>query len=394
MTIFRRMLARLRQASGGQAAWVLAAVTLVPGLASAQPTAPSIPGCIVPPDKLPSGGYALICVPPPTLWNGQLIVFAHGYVPVFQDLGFYNLEVPGTNLLLPQLVMGLGYAFATTTYRQNGLAILEGVDDIRELIAAFPSPVPTHVAGVSEGGLVATLLAERWPDLFRSAVAACAPIGSFRGQVDTVGDFRVLFDYFFPGVIPGPPVSIPGTPIRIPAEVIAGWQTVYIPRILTALATYPGRAAELMKVSRAAFDPADPTTIGRTAVNLLTYNVLGTNDAAEKLGGNPFGNRFRLYFGSSNDLRLNLQVQRFTASPVARAAMEHYETNGNLSIPLVTLHTTKDELIPFWHELLYLPKVDLSDRGRFLPIPVSRYGHCNFTANEIVTAFGLAVGQP
>jgi hypothetical protein len=35
--------------------------------------------------------------------------------------------------------MGLGYAFATTTYRQNGLAILEGVDDIRELVAAFPS---------------------------------------------------------------------------------------------------------------------------------------------------------------------------------------------------------------------------------------------------------------
>jgi pimeloyl-ACP methyl ester carboxylesterase len=334
---------------------------------------------------LPSGALSLICVPPVD-WNGELVVFAHGYVPVNRPLSFANLQLQdGTPL--PQLVMGLGYAFATTTYRQNGLAILEGVDDIRELVAAFPSPVRTHVAGVSEGGLVASLLAERWPELFASAVAACGPIGSFRAQINSFGDFRVLFDYFFPGVIPG-------SPIDVPPAVIAAWQTVYVPRILATLAANPERAAELMKVSQAAVDPADPTTVARTTINMLSYNVLGANDAIAKLGGNPFGNRFRLYFGSTNDFRLNLQVQRFTASPVARVALDRYETSGNLSIPLVTLHTTRDEVIPFWHELLYLPKVNLSGRGRFFPIPVFRYGHCNFTANEVLTAFGLAVRQP
>ena len=140
--------------------------------------------------------------------------------------------------------------------------------------------------------------------------------------------------------------------------------------------------------------PANPATIANTTINMLRYNVRGTNDAVEQLGGNPFGNRLRLYVGSSNDFRLNLLVQRFTASPVARAALAQYETNGNLRIPLVTLHTTADEVIPFWHELLYLPKVDLSDRGRFLPIPAFRYGHCNFTPTEVLTAFGLAVQQP
>jgi pimeloyl-ACP methyl ester carboxylesterase len=369
------------------ASLLAATLLLVPVSASAQPTIPE--GCT--PGVL-GKALTLVCVPPAG-WNGELVVFAPGYVPITRPLGFYYLALPdGT--LLPELVMSLGYAFATTSYSQNGLAILEGVDDIRALLAAFPSPVRTHVAGVSEGGLVATLLAERWPDLFASAFAACGPIGSFRAQIDSVGDFRVLFDYFFPGVIPGPPVSIPGTPIRIPQTVIDNWQEVFVPKILVALAQNPGRAAELIKVSRAAVDPADPTTIPETVINLLTYNVLGANDAAGKLGGNPFGNRFRLYFGSSNDLRLNLQVQRFTASPVARAALDRYETNGDLSIPLVTLHTTRDEVVPFWHELLYLPKVDLSDRGRFLPIPVARYGHCNFTANEVVTAFGLAVRQP
>jgi hypothetical protein len=60
----------------------------------------------------------------------------------------------------------------------------------------------------------------------------------------------------------------------------------------------------------------------------------------------------------------------------------------------VTLHTTGDEVIPFWHELLYLPKVDLSGRGRFFPIPAVTYGHCNFSAEQVVTAFALAVRQP
>jgi hypothetical protein len=127
---------------------------------------------------------------------------------------------------------------------------------------------------------------------------------------------------------------------------------------------------------------------------MLGYNILGTNDAVGKLGGNPFGNRARWYFGSRNDLRLNLSVKRFTASPVAREALRNYETNGDLSIPLVTLHTTADEVVPFWHELLYLPKVDLSGRGRFFPLPAFRYGHCNFTTNEVLGAFLLAVKQP
>jgi pimeloyl-ACP methyl ester carboxylesterase len=376
MTMFRRTLA----------AALLAGATLLPAAASAQPTIPPIPGCER--HQLSTGAFTLICVPPPEMWNGELVVFAHGYIPSSNPvLDFYHLALPdGT--LIPQLVLGLGYAFATTTYRQNGLAILEAVDDIRDLVAASPPAVRTHVAGVSEGGLVATLLAERWPELFDSAIAACAPIGSFRAQIDSVGDFRVLFDYFFPGVIPV------GSAISSPPALIAAWPLLAVKTIPEALAANPAAALELMRVSRAAYDPADPTTIGRTTVSLLSYNVLGANDAAKKLGGNPFGNRLRWYFGSSNDLRLNLSVKRFTAFPVARAALNQYETNGNLSIPLVTLHTTGDELIPFWHELLYLPKVDLSGRGRFFPIPAVRYGHCSFTANEVLTAFGLAVRQP
>ena len=361
---------------------VLAIALLVPVSALAQTPAP-LP-CAE--GTLPSGAKSLICVPP-VGWNQQLVVYAPGYAAPGPVLNFRDLTLGGVNL--PALVLSQGYAFATTSYRQNGLAILEGADDIRELVTAFTvtvaPPQRTFMTGGSEGGLVAALLLEQSPGMFSSGLAACSPIGTFRGQVNYIGDFRVLFDYFFPEVIPG-------TAIDIPFYVVRDWATDYLPAALAALQANPARALELMRTSGAAFDPSNAVaTIGLTAAHLLTYNIVSTTDAAVKLGGNPYGNQFKLYLGSSNDLRLNLRVERFAASAAAVAEMKKYETTGNLTRRLVTLHTTADDLVPFVHEPLYLAKVFLTGHSGLVPLPVKRYGHCNFNANELLTAFALTV---
>jgi hypothetical protein len=172
------------------------------------------------------------------------------------------------------------------------------------------------------------------------------------------------------------------------------WTSTYVPAIRNAFIANPGKALELMRVSRAAYDPANLLTVIQAATSILQYNVLGLPDGIATLGGNPYGNRGRWYFGSSNDLRLNLLIKRYDAAPAAVAAMGAYETNGDLSIPLVTIHTTADEIAPFAHQLLYLPKVDLTARGRFVPIPIARYGHCNFTASEVGLSLLFAVNLP
>jgi pimeloyl-ACP methyl ester carboxylesterase len=328
----------------------------------------------------------MICVPP-VGWNRQLVVYAPGYAAPVPELNFHDLVLGGVDLRV--LVLSQGYAFATTSYRQNGLAILEGVEDIRELVTAFTTrvalPQRTFMTGGSEGGLVAALLMEQSPEMFTSGLAACGPVGTFRGQVNYVGDFRVLFDYFFPEVIPG-------TAIDIPFYVVLQWGTKYLPDALKALQGNPARALELMRTSGAAYDPANAVaTIAETAAQLLTYNVISTTDAALKLGGNPYGNQFKLYLGSSNDLRLNLRIERFAASAAAVAEMKKYETTGNLTKRLVTLHTTADGLVPFVHEPLYLAKVLLTGHSGLVPLPVKRYGHCTFNANELLTAFALTV---
>src|ERR1035438_6150996 len=106
----------------------------------------------------------------------------------------------------------------------------------------------------SEGGLVTTLSAEQLPSVYNGAGAACGPIGNFQSQIDYFGDFRVVFDYFFPGVIPG-------NAVNIPVEVIADWATVYIPKISLALASNPSATAQLINVLKAPVT-SDPTTVG------------------------------------------------------------------------------------------------------------------------------------
>ncbi len=358
---------------------IVAAATLQPARAYA-----AIPGaCTI--GTLPSGAQSMICVPS-SGWNGALVVLAHSYVAVTEPLTFADLSLPG-GLSVPVVVQSLGYAFTTTTYRQNGLSILEGVDDIRELIAAFHDahgvPTKTHQIGVSEGSLVTALLAEQSPTLLTSGLAMCGPIGSFQALIDYFGDFRVLFDYFFPGILIG-------SPHHIPPPLMANWETQYVPAITAAIVAHPGRALQLLRVANAPYDPADPSTIVSTTHDILWRSIFATNDAIQKLGGNPYGNRGRWYSGSTDDVQLNRHVQRLVESPVARAAVRAYETSGDLTIPLVTLHTTGDDVIPFSQEVMYSLKLSPFGLTLFTPVQIARYGHCNFTAAEILGAFALA----
>ena len=113
-----------------------------------------------------------------------------------------------------------------------------------------------------------------WPSgrrMFSSALAACGPIGSFRQQINYLGDFRALFDYFFPGVV------LPGSPVSMPPAAGFAYDGAIVPCQRTRRCAPTRRQAlELMRVSHVAHDPADPETVARPATNLLRYNVSGS----------------------------------------------------------------------------------------------------------------------
>lgn len=337
---------------------------------------------------LQHGALYRICFPSP--WNGDLVLYAHGHVPASRDLALPDDRVGSHSLAAT--VNGLGYAYGTTSYRRNGLLGPEGVEDLVELEATVrrlyrPDPGRTVLVGVSEGGMVAGLAAERHPGRFDGALSVCGPVGDLRGQLDYFVGFRVVFDYLFPEVIPG-------TAVAIPAEVVALWDEKYAPAVVLALVADPVAARELISITGAPIERDDEMAIAVTAVGILWYNVTGTANAQQRLGGQPFDNSVGIYSGSSDDAALNAGVARFTADPAALAAMNEFETTGNLQMPLVTLHTTGDPIVPFEQQALYAAKVRRAGTTSLLTqTAVERYGHCNLEAGELLGAFSGLIDQ-
>jgi pimeloyl-ACP methyl ester carboxylesterase len=341
-----------------------------------------------------SGAVFRICMPDAGKWNGNLVIWAHGYVAFNEPVG-----IPEGQLVLPDgssladLVTGLGFGFATTSYSVNGLAVRQGLEDVVELAGLFASrktaPVRVYLVGASEGGLVTTLAIERYPELFAGGLATCGPIGSFARQINYLGDARVVFDFYYPGLLPGDGITIP-------RELIEGFEAHYagVVRPTVFAAANEARTREFLKVADLPADPADfwPTA-EHSLRDVLWYNVFATNDGAQKLGGHAFDNSARVYAGSGNDAQLNAAVRRFSADGAALAEVAaHYDTSGKLARPLVTLHTLLDQQVPYWHEGLYQQKVAAAGAAdKLTQIPAPRYGHCAFSPAEILLAFSTLV---
>jgi len=348
--------------------------------------------------SLPFNPYQGQCV-----YDADLVVFAHGYVAVnkpleipWDQMTFKNPADPTTFLYLPDIVNGMGFAFATTSYRVNGLAVQEGVEDVINLVGIYGdigTPDNVYLVGASEGGLVTTLAIERSPETFSGGMSMCGPIGSFTGQVNYWGDFRVIFDYF----MDTPDFDVlPGNASNIPASLMKKWDSVYVPRIVRVLGMNPLAVPQIFAVTDAPVF-SDPGTFGPTTLGILWYNVFATNDAIDKLGGRPFDNFDRVYSDPLNptlDAFINAGVKRFKAQPAALEEIAtSYETSGNLLRPMVTIHTTGDPIVPVWHQALYTGKVPgIFPYFPYIPIIVDRYGHCAFTLDEIQSAFGQLVG--
>jgi pimeloyl-ACP methyl ester carboxylesterase len=341
---------------------------------------PPVVGCT---DGTVDGALTRVCFP--TDWNGGLIVYAHGYVEPQAPLAVPENVLGGTPV--EDLVNALGYAYAATSYRANGLVADAAVDDVvalEEMVrrTVRPDPARAYVVGVSEGGLVAALTVEREPERFTGALAACGPIGDFVRQIDYLNDVRVVFDYFFPGILPGAPDDPPST-------LVNGWASTYAPAVAAAVEGDPDRAAELAAVTGIPAEGLDAATLAQTVVDLLRYNVLGSADARVRLGGQAYDNAERVYVGSSDDAALNQGVARFTADPLARLALARFETTGDPGVPLSIIHTTGDPIVPFFHQPLYQEKAAAAGAaGRLARQDVERLGHCNFTSTEVLAAFG------
>ena len=346
------------------------------------------------PDGLQSSGSIYrICMPPADQYNGMLVIWAHGFQDAGEPVGIPEDQLCIGTFCIPEVINSLGFGFATNSYAKTGMAVKQGKADIIDLVSVYAAqkgqPQKVFLVGASEGGIITALALEQRPDLFSAGLAGCGPVGNFPAQINYFGDARATFNYFFPGLIPGDPFN------PDPA-LVAVWGDYYDLIVKPAILSAANRTRldEWARVARLPFDADNYlATVEVSAKDALRYGVVNLLDAIDTIGGFPFDNSKRYYTGSSNDLFLNLLVQRRTASPAALAEMNSpaYSTTGVLQRPLITLHTLRDQQIPYWQEQIYALKTLASGSylTRHLNIPVDRFEHCNFNTDEVLASFAI-----
>jgi pimeloyl-ACP methyl ester carboxylesterase len=366
---------------------LLAGLLLIPANTYAETPSPAAPAAVCDPEGTQSNGARyIICIPPGAAWNGTLFIYAHGYVAPDEPVA-NNLTLPDGTSIADSLQL-FGYGIAATSYSRNGLAVLDGVDSVTDLVTVVRAqgynPQRIYILGVSQGGLVATLAVERHPYLFDGGLALCGPYGDLLVQSNYFTDARVLFDYFFPGVMPG-------TPVDIPQDLFENWTSVYTTTVKPVLIDAANSAKVDQLLATARIPTADNSAEAKASAiqEVLWYNVKATGDAITTLGGQPYDNQDKVFTGSNDDDALNASVARFSADQAALDEIAaRYQSTGNLRIPLVTMHTTGDPVVPYDQTDLYKSKVDAQGRGNYYDnIRVEAFGHCTFNQFQVLQSF-------
>jgi pimeloyl-ACP methyl ester carboxylesterase len=325
----------------------------------------------------------------PANWNRRLVVYTHGFVDPAAAIALPDVapaDVAPWVVELRERLLGAGYAVAYSSYAENGWAVRDGHVRTHELwnlfMYRFGVPSRVYVVGRSLGALVGLYLAENFPGYYDGALALCGPVGGGRRQADHIGHTRVLFDFFFPGVIPGDAVNVPELDYRPGSPLVNA--------IVGAILANPQAAVALAAVDQIELPYTTFEELVNSIVRALGYHVRGTNDLLARTGGlSPFGNLDTVYSGLGDfDAVVNAGVERVQGyTDAIRYLNRNYRPSGNLAIPVLTLHTTLDPDVPFSHQAALAKIVANAWRSNYLvQESVQRYGHCNFSPAEVVQA--------
>ena len=90
--------------------------------------------------RYPDDQLILTCLP--RLWNGQLVLYAHGYVQPQEELALPidELTLPDGRTV-PEVLLPLGFGFATTSYHKTGFALEQAEADLSALLEYFEDEV-------------------------------------------------------------------------------------------------------------------------------------------------------------------------------------------------------------------------------------------------------------
>jgi pimeloyl-ACP methyl ester carboxylesterase len=242
-------------------------------------------------------------------------------------------------------------------------------------------------------------MAERYPAQYDGALAMCAPLGGGVAEIEYAADFRVIFDYYFPGLLPGTTFDVPpGAAYLAPGE--PGGPSPLFLQVYGAITTNPSRTFQWLSAAKIPFNPAGlPASAIQAGLYVVGFQLRYVNDFIERVNGKtPYDNTDTEYAVNVADPATNAYLSGLLNAGVARylgdqAALnyyaQNYEPTGEISFPVLTLHGVYDPAVPIFHELMFLQKVGDAGRTEWLlqRSSTTSSGHCGFSAQEMLTAF-------
>lgn len=373
--------------------------------------------------SLADGATYLIEVP--ANWNGTLFLYSHGYVIP----GSPNpaRDVAQGDLATRFFMLSSGFALAGSSYGTTGWAIHEAIPDQIAVLDLFKlmvgEPKRTVAWGHSLGGMVTAALIQTHPDRFDAALPMCGVLSGGVATWNTALDSEFAFKTL---LAPGSGLQV----VNI-ANPLANLQLAE--QFLTIAQSTPQGRARLALVSALADGPGwfmptspepAPTDFASQEMNQFLWDqnvdfpfVFAFRAELEaRAQGNVSWNtgvNYRAQLAHSIDrdevralyeqagLSLDADLEtledavRVSADPEAVHYLErNIIFNGEIHIPVLTLHTKGDGLVVVQNESAYKQVVEETGNEQFLRRAfVSRAGHCAFTPAETIAAVQTLINR-
>lgn len=354
---------------------------------------------------------ALYLIQVPANWNGTLLLYSHGYVFVGSQLRAPDASDPLTaGALLQQ-----GFALAGSSYSQNGWALQQAFHDQIALLDFFNAtcgqPMRTIPWGDSLGGIITAGLVQLDAHRFAGAMPLCGVLAGGMGTWNQALDAAFAFNTLLAGSsLPVVHISDPGTAFAQAEALIKAAQATPEGRARIALISAVGDTPGWFTATSP--EPASNDYATQEQNQFLwssqvdfAFIFLARAELEARAGGNPSWNvgvNYRVQLEHSVDheevralyaqagLSLNSDLEalnrapRITADPPAVHYLSQFVTfNGDLDMPVLTMHTTGDGLVVNQDEQTYASVVRENGEASLLrQVFVHRAGHCTFTPAE------------
>ena len=330
----------------------------------------------------------------PADWNGDLVMWAHGFRGTETRLFFNPEEVPFRQWLLEN-----GYAWAASTYSKNDYNVGTAVTDTYRLSRYFrrvagERPDRTYIAGASMGGHVTAASIERYRRHYDGAMPVCGVLGDFE-----------LFDYFLDFNLAAQQLGLGTSQFPVGDDYL----TATVPAITAALEAAPGAWPMALNENGQALKQLTENRSGGDRPNFdeawAFWNSsgflfgLGVGDGtiaeSDKVAVENVGVFYEtdLIPGPSNAIeeQLNADITRVEADRRARRTNRRSGSpvlTGRIKVPVLTLHNLGDLFVPFGMEVDYA--ADVAKRGRshlLVQRAIRGVGHCGFSTTEYEQGF-------